>query len=178
MSNTVSRVVSILEEEITSISPESTNQLILNIKNAKNIFVAGAGRSKMVASMFAMRLMHCGFNVFVVSEIVTPSISGDDLLIIVSSSGSTSQLVEFASKANKLHSKICLITSNHSSMIGDVASHIVVVGSDSRSQVNCLPLGSRFELASSIYFELIVIMLMEQLGIDQNSMSKRHANLE
>ena len=33
------------------------------IDHAGHIFVAGAGRSKLVSSFLAMRLVHCGYNV-------------------------------------------------------------------------------------------------------------------
>ncbi len=43
-------------------------QVIEALQNAKSVFVLGAGRSGFVAKSFAMRLMHCGFNVYVVGE--------------------------------------------------------------------------------------------------------------
>ena len=42
------------------------------IDNANRIFITGAGRSGLVARFFAMRLMHCGYRVYMVGEIVTP----------------------------------------------------------------------------------------------------------
>ena len=59
------------------------------LDNAKRIFIAGAGRSKLVGNFFAMRLVHGGYDVSVVGEIVTPSIKSGDLLVIISGSGET-----------------------------------------------------------------------------------------
>ncbi|MGZ4892148.1 MAG: SIS domain-containing protein, partial [Halobacteriota archaeon] len=58
-------------------------------QNHKRLFVMGAGRSGLVVKGFAMRLMHLGFNVYVVGETVTPAVETDDLLIVISGSGET-----------------------------------------------------------------------------------------
>lgn len=50
---------------------DQTTKLI--IKN-KRIFVLGSGRSGFAAKGFAMRLMHIGYQVYVVGETITPSI--------------------------------------------------------------------------------------------------------
>jgi D-arabinose 5-phosphate isomerase GutQ len=42
--------------------------------SAKRIFISGAGRSKLVGNFLGMRLMHSGYDVSMVGEIVTPSI--------------------------------------------------------------------------------------------------------
>ena len=80
------------------------------LDNAKRIFIAGAGRSKLVGNFFAMRLVHGGYDVSVVGEIVTPSIKNGDLLIIISGSGETEQLIAFTKNAKKVGAKIVLIS--------------------------------------------------------------------
>jgi len=70
------KIDSILDATDVALDKELTSL----VDSASRIFIAGAGRSALVARFFAMRLMHGGYNVFVVGEIVTPSISKDDLL--------------------------------------------------------------------------------------------------
>ena len=53
-------------------------QLTTILDQAKRIFVSGAGRSGLIGRFFAMRLMHSGYDVSVVGEIVTPSIKSGD----------------------------------------------------------------------------------------------------
>ena len=76
-------------------------QLTAMVDQASRIFIAGAGRSALVARFFAMRLMHGGYNVFVVGEIVTPSLSKGDLLIVISGSGETETMIAFAKRAKE-----------------------------------------------------------------------------
>ena len=71
----------------------SAEKLADAILAAETIFVAGAGRSGLAMKSFAMRLMHMGFDTYVVGETVTPSITDKAVLLIGSGSGSTSSLV-------------------------------------------------------------------------------------
>jgi 6-phospho-3-hexuloisomerase len=62
---------------------------------ANRIFVMGAGRSGLVARSFAMRLMHIGYQVYVVGEIVTPAVTAGDVVVAISGSGNTRTISEF-----------------------------------------------------------------------------------
>ena len=54
---------------------------------ARRWFVSGQGRSRLVACMAAMRLMHIGFDVYVTGEVSAPAIGELDRLLMVSASG-------------------------------------------------------------------------------------------
>ena len=60
------------------------------VTKERRIFVHGEGRSGLMAKGFAMRLMHLGYNVYVVGETITPALNKDDLFIAVSGSGKSS----------------------------------------------------------------------------------------
>ena len=79
----IGKISEILDATDESYAEKMTEML----DSAKRIFVSGAGRSKLVGNFFAMRLVHGGYDVSVVGEIVTPSIKNGDLLIIISGSG-------------------------------------------------------------------------------------------
>ena len=61
----------------------------------------GAGRSGLAAKAFAMRLMHLGFNVYLVGETTTPAVQPDDLVIAVSGSGETPSIANLGTIAKK-----------------------------------------------------------------------------
>ena len=63
-------VIDTINEQLQDTSAELCHSLsgIITGTVYKKIFVAAAGRSKMVANMFAMRLMHLGYDVRVVGE--------------------------------------------------------------------------------------------------------------
>jgi len=144
------------------------------------IFVAGAGRSKMVANMFAMRLLHCGLSVQVVGETTTKPIEIRDSLLLVSGSGETKQLIAFAEKAKSEEAQVLLVTGNPESTLGKIADKTFQIGPSSRvlSTNKILPLGSRFELSTMIFFETVILNLMEKLALEEDNLREWHANLE
>jgi 6-phospho 3-hexuloisomerase len=154
-------------------------KLTAMLDEAGRIFIAGAGRSKLVGNFFAMRLVHGGYNVNVVGEIVTPSIKAGDLLIVISGSGETEQLVAFTKSAKKVGAKIMLISSRASSTIGDMADGVFQVGrEDLYGKVVGMPMGTVFELSTLLFLESTISHIIHEKGIPEEIMRERHANLE
>jgi len=149
------------------------------LDDAKRIFIAGAGRSKLVGNFFAMRLVHGGYEVSVVGEIVTPSIKSGDLLIIISGSGETEQLIAFTKSAQKVGAKIVLISAKADSTIGDMADAVFQIGrSDLYGKVLGMPMGTVFELSTLLFLEATISHVIHEKGIPEEVMRERHANLE
>lgn len=149
------------------------------LDNAKRIFVSGAGRSGLITKFFAMRLMHSGYDVSVVGEIVTPSIKRGDLLIVISGSGETEQLIAFTKRAKEVGADILLITSKASSTIGDMADGVFQIGETAQyTKVQGMPMGTVFELSTLFFLEALVSHLIHEKGIAEEEMRYRHANLE
>ena len=86
-----------LANTLKNIDQEEIDRLATGIKQAKRIFVSGAGRSLLMLKGLAMRLMHLGYDVYVVGEVTTPAFLPDDLLILASASGETTSLINTAS---------------------------------------------------------------------------------
>jgi 6-phospho-3-hexuloisomerase len=154
-------------------------KLVQMLDKAKRIFISGAGRSKLVGNFFAMRLVHSGYDVSVVGEIVTPSIKAGDLLIIISGSGETEQLIAFTKSAKKVGAGIVLISAKSSSTIGDLADAVFQVGRDDLyGKVVGMPMGTVFELSTLFFLEAIISHVIHEKGIPEEKMRERHANLE
>jgi 6-phospho 3-hexuloisomerase len=170
-------------DKITSILA-ATNEgydekLTAMLDNAKRIFISGAGRSKLVGNFFAMRLVHSGYDVSVVGEIVTPSIKAGDLLIVISGSGETEQLIAFTKSAKKIGADIMLICSKAESTIGDLADGVFQIGSaELYGKVPGMPMGTVFELSTLVFLEATVSHIIQDKGIAEEKMRERHANLE
>jgi len=173
----------LIVEKISSIL-EATNdaydvKLTEMLDSAKRIFVSGAGRSKLVGNFFAMRLVHGGYDVSVVGEIVTPSIKQGDLLIIISGSGETEQLIAFTKSAKKIGANIVLISSKSESTIGDMADAVFQIGrSEQYGKVKGMPMGTVFELSTLLFLEALISHIIHEKGIAEEIMRERHANLE
>ncbi|MGJ0484202.1 MAG: 6-phospho-3-hexuloisomerase [Methylomicrobium sp.] len=171
----IDKISSILSATDSSYDQRLTRML----DNAKRIFVSGAGRSKLVGNFFAMRLVHAGYDVSVVGEIVTPSIKSGDLLIIISGSGETEQLIAFTKSAKKIGADIVLISAKGSSTIGDMADAVFQIGqAEQYGKVVGMPMGTVFELSTLFFLESTISHIIHEKGIPEEIMRERHANLE
>lgn len=154
-------------------------KLVSMCDEAKRIFITGAGRSKLVGNFLGMRLMHSGYETYVQGEVATPSIRSGDLLIVISGSGETTQLVSFANKAKSEGAKVILICSKSKSTIGDIADQTVQIGNDdSFATTKGMPMGTMFELSTLIFLEATISYLIHEKGIAEEDMRYRHANME
>jgi len=171
----VEKITGILESTDSGYDARLTEML----DSSKRIFIAGAGRSKLVGNFFAMRLVHAGYDVSVVGEIVTPSIKSGDLLIIISGSGETEQLIAFTKSARKVGANIVLISAKNSSTIGDLSDAVFQIGrAEQYGKVYGMPMGTVFELSTLLFLEAIISHIIHEKGIPEEIMRERHANLE
>jgi len=177
-------VIAELDRTLGAIAPQDAEHLVDRILCAKTIFLAGAGRSGLAVRAFAMRLMHMGFGAYVVGEMVTPGMKADDLLVIGSGSGATASLVAMAEKAKKIGASVALVTIFPDSRIGQLADSVVKIpaptpkGEGAPQFASVQPMGSLFEQSLLIFFDIVVMRLMEKTGLDSSRMFERHANLE
>ena len=151
-----------------------------SVTQAPRVFVADKGRSGFIANSFAMRLNPLGKLSYVVGETTTPSISSNDLFIIISGSGSTEHLRMLGEKADSIGATIALITTKSNTKIGQLADLTVVLpaGTKHDAEGSKQPLGSLFEQSSLIFLDSVVLGLMSEDDIDETTMQQNHANLE
>lgn len=151
---------------------------------APHIFVTGKGRSGLIASTFANRLLHLGFSVSIIGEITSPHTQERDVLFVVSGSGETDSLLSIVKKAKNQGLKIVLLTMNPNSTIGTAADLIInvpgispKVAKDSGVQ-SIQPMGTLFEQTSFLLLDAFVLKLMESTSMSSDQMFKNHADLE
>ncbi|CAL1240603.1 6-phospho-3-hexuloisomerase [Candidatus Methylocalor cossyra] len=173
------RIIDTITRLLAATDPGYDAQLTRLLDQAGRIFVAGAGRSGLIARFFAMRLMHGGYTVFVVGEIVTPSLRPGDLLLVISGSGETETMVAFARRAKELRAQVALLTARDRSTLAELADQVFRIGTpELYGKVVGLPLGTTFELAALFFLEATIAHIIHEKGIPEEAMRTRHANLE
>jgi 6-phospho-3-hexuloisomerase len=182
------RFLDTLENHIRNIKNDldinRIQEFIEAIENARSIFVMGAGRSGFVAKAFAMRLMHLGYNVYVVGETVTPRIKKEDLLIAISGSGETTSVVNISRKAKEMiGSKLVAITQNKNSTLAKMSDIVVLLKGKTKTEKNdeiakLAPLGTMFELTALIFLDGLVAEIMNMKNLTEKDLEDRHAVLE
>lgn len=185
MKNILSDVILELDNVFKGLDEDQLQNLENRVRKADKIFVSGAGRSLMMIRGFAMRLMHMGFEVYVVGETVTPAIEPDDLLVIASGSGETGTLMVMAEKCKKIGAGLAVLTTNPSSAIGRLADCIVEIKaastkSEENKKISIQPGANTFEQSVLLIGDAMIIDMISNKGLEENNriLMKRHANLE
>jgi 6-phospho 3-hexuloisomerase len=188
---TMKTIAASVETEADNLHPLEVTALINAILTAhrenKRIFLTGAGRSGLVASSFAMRLMHLDFTVYVIGEIVTPAVESNDLVIALSGSGETSPIVEMSTIIKEKGTKLAVVTSNKDSRLGSLADITVQISGrpniDSVSflerqltgiSISFAPLGTIFEINVMILMDSVIAGLMLATGKSEADMKQKH----
>jgi 6-phospho-3-hexuloisomerase len=181
-----------------SLDGKESEAFLNEIISAERIYVAGAGRSGFVAKAFAMRLMHLGFDVYVVGEIVTPAFSNNDTLVAFSGSGETNSIVDICEIVKGLGGKVCLVTASPSSRMERIADCVVNVGDltgyfqkdktpfelrqitgQYRSVTSAFaPLGTLFETLALVFSDAVISAIIETQKADIDEMKRRLANVQ
>ncbi len=177
-------IIKELQNTLSQIDVNQAELLTDRIMQSRKILVAGAGRSGFMVKAFAMRLMHMGFDAYVVGETTTPGLEKDDLLIIGSGSGETESIAVMAEKAKKIGASLALLTIFPESSIGKIADIIIKIPAPTpkSKKINDVqsiqPMGSLFEQSLLLVLEALILVLMEKKSKDSDTMFTRHANLE
>ncbi len=158
----------------------------------KKVLVVGAGRSGLVGKAFAMRLMHLGFQVYVLGETINPNVGEGDMVIVISGSGKTTVPLAAAQMAKSLNAKVVAVTSQEESPLAQTSDLVVdipgredIAAEDEyhmrqlKGQHESLaPMGTMFEDTTMIFLDSIIAELMNRLGLSVDSMRLRHATIE
>jgi len=147
------------------------------------VFVVGAGRSGLMGRAFAMRLMHMGFKVYVISETVTPAVQSGDVLVAISGSGNTKYVVEVARKCKRVGASIIALTSKNGSDLKELQVLNVVLPAKCKEDNSCgfdskTPMGTAFEILALVFLDSVIMQLIELTGVTEDEMKARHANTE
>lgn len=162
------------------ISQDTIDDIITFFFQANRIFVYGAGRSGLVARAFAIRLVHLGFQTFVIGETIGAPVKKGDLVFIVSGSGETIPSVMTADIAKNIGATLIVVTERKNSRITSFANIGIILAAEctDKERKQLAPLGTLFEASTWILLDSIIAQLMERKGETEASMRSRHATLE
>ena len=170
------------KQALSKINYQTVEQLAGEIAATAKIFVYGEGRSGLVIRMVAMRLMHLGYQVYVVGETITPSIKAGDLLITCSGSGSTGNVLSIAAKAQELGARLVAVTIEATSPLGKIADLVVEIEAaaklDHSHQISKQFAGSLFEQSTLLLFDALFQFLAQNLNKNAQTLWALHTNLE
>lgn len=192
----MAEIASFIFKAIDVISEDEKNKMVEELVDAyrrgARILVMGAGRSGLVGKAFAMRLLHMGFQVYVLGETIVPRIREGDLVVAISGSGRTRLIVTAAEAAKTVGAKVIAITTYPDSPLGKIADVIVRIPGRTKIAKEedyftrqilgihepLAPLGTLFEDTTMVFLDGIVVELMKKLGKTEEDLKNEHANIE
>jgi 6-phospho-3-hexuloisomerase len=162
---------------------DAADGLIEAIVAARRIVVFGCGREGLQMRGFAMRLFHMGRDVSVWGDMTTPPVGPGDLLFVSAGPGDLRTARVLVDIARAAGARTALVTAQPA---GDLAQRVDVVtvipaqtmADDRGPSLSVLPMGSLFETAQMIFFELVILRLRPRFQESSETMRARHTNLE
>ncbi|CDP10842.1 unnamed protein product [Coffea canephora] len=158
-------------------------------KGNGQIFVYGVGREGLMLKALCMRLFHLGLSAHCVFDMTTPPIASPDLLIASAGPGGFSTVDAICEVARSNGARVVLLTAQpesksscvkHASVVAHIPAQTMAddeVAADPKSKP-LLPMGSLYEGAMFVLFEMVVFKLAEVLGQSSEVIRARHTNLD
>ena len=153
------------------------------IARARRIALYGCGREGLQIKGFCMRLFHLGRDVSMVGDMTTPHLGEGDLLIVSAGPGAVTTVSALIGVAKHAGARTLIVTAQPDGESAKAADFALVVpaqtmADDRGATVSVLPMGSVFEGAEFILFEVMILKLRDRLGVTPEAMRARHTNLE
>lgn len=184
MSTLYKAALSELENTFDRLDDAEVDKAVEMIAAARKIVVFAGGREKLQIMGFAMRLFHMGLAVAVEGDMTTPPVGKGDLFIVTVGPGEISTALALLGVAKSAGASILVLTAQpqgRAAKYADFVLHLpaqTMADDQGEKKTSVLPMGSLYEGALFILFEVMVLKLIDKLGITPEAMRANHTNLE
>jgi 6-phospho-3-hexuloisomerase len=177
------QALSEVDAVFTSVSEDTADRMCSEILKARLIACHGVGREGLMMKALCMRLMHLGLDAHVVGDMTTPPVGKGDLLITSAGPGYFSTVMALVGAAREAGARTMVVTARPEGPAPRLADVVIelpaqTMANDRGGPASLLPMGSLYEAAQLVFFDLISILLREKTGQSPDQMRARHTNLE
>jgi 6-phospho-3-hexuloisomerase len=118
-----------------------------------------------------------------VGDMTTPHLGAGDLLIVSAGPGHFSTVEALMGVARRDGARTLVVTAQPDGACARAADLVLSIpaqtmADDTGAAVSVLPMGSLYEGAQYILFEVMILMLRDKLGVSPQAMRANHTNLE
>ena len=171
-----------LADAVGTIDDANLEPTVRAIADAERVMLYGCGREGLMMRALAMRLHHLGLTVCMQGDMNAFPLGPADLFLCAAGPGELSTASALCGVAREAGSRVVVITAEPDGATSALADDLLVIpaqtmASDVGSDA-VLPMGSLFEGAMFLVFEVLVLRLRETLGESTESMRARHTNME
>ena len=167
---------------LARVSEEEYRQFCTDIAGASRTVCFGLGREGLALRGFCMRLAHLGLDAHMAGDVTALPIGPGDLLIVTSGPGNLTLTAAMIELGHRAGARVTVITAQPDGPDPNAADARVVIPAQTmandRASASILAMGTAFEIALGIFFDLAIITLQELTGQTLEQMRQRHFNLE
>lgn len=173
-----------VEAAVTRVDPTQLTDMVQVIAAARRIALYGVGREGLMMRALAMRLYHLGLDAHVVGDMSCPPLGMGDLLIVSAGPGDFSTVAGLVGVAHGAGAAVACVTAQPGAAAPAASDHVLTIPAQTMaddqtpSPASVLPMGSLFEGAQFLVFEILVLMIRDHIGATPEAMRARHTNLE
>lgn len=166
------------------VDPAALDRLAAEIAGAGRIVCHGVGREGLMMRALAMRLYHLGLDAHVAGDMACPPLGPGDLLLVSAGPGGFATVEALMAVARAGGARVACVTAQADGSAPRAADVVLVIPAQTMaddqgpSPASILPMGSLFEGAQYLVFELLVLALRDRMGVTPEAMRARHTNLE
>ncbi len=178
----VAGAIAELQGAAARVSVAELTALITVIAAAKRIVLHGVGREGLMMRALAMRLYHLGLDAHVVGDMSCPPVGPGDLLVVSAGPGDFSTVAGLIGVARGAGATAACITAQPRAPVPMACDHVLTIPAQTmandQTSASVLPMGSLFEAAQFLVFEILILQLRDHIGTTPAAMRARHTNLE
>jgi 6-phospho-3-hexuloisomerase len=184
LADQAARAADEIRSAVAAIDPATMQAMVEELARAARVVCYGVGREGLMMRALAMRLYHMGLDAHVVGDMSCPPVGPGDLLIASAGPGGFSSVNGLIGVARAAGARIACVTAEPEGtapLASDLVFHIpaqTMANDQGTAATSVLPMGSLFEGAQYLAFELLILGLRDHLGVAPDAMRKRHTNLE
>lgn len=183
LTESVGRALDELGACLRGIDESRLDALVELIAASKSIVLYGCGREGLMMRALCMRLYHLGLDAHMVADMTTPPVGPGDLLLVSAGPGYLATVEALLVVARNAGANTACFTAEPGSQVTKSSDFTLVIPAqtmarDQSAPTSFLPMGSLYEGAQFLLYEILVMMLKERLGETAGSMRARHTNLE
>jgi 6-phospho-3-hexuloisomerase len=149
---------------------------------ARRVMLYGCGREGLMMRALAMRLHHLGLTVCMQGDMTAFPLGPGDLFLCAAGPGELATSSALCRVARGAGSRVLVITAEPDGGTAALADELLVIPAQTMARdvggASALPMGSLFEGAMFLVFEVLVLRLRDRLGETTASMRARHTNME
>lgn len=178
------RATAELGQAAAAVDPAAMTGLADEVASARRVVLHALGREGLMMRALAMRLYHLGLDAHVWGDMSAPPVGPGDLFLVTVGPGALPTTEALIGIARAAGARTACVTAQPGGPAPRACDRVLVIPAQTMADdqgpapASILPMGSVFEGAQFLVFELLVLTLRDRLGETPETMRARHTNLE